>query len=163
MQVDSLKKLYMDELRDLVSSESQIIDAMPKMVQSASSKELKNALNEHLDVTKRQLDRLKEIFRNMNESPEGKNCMGMEGIIREGQQMLSQATDPEVKDAGIIAAAQRIEHYEIAVYGVVRTYAEILGDEDSRDLLQSTLDEEKETDKKLTELAVNSINVEAKK
>ncbi|MGE5431137.1 MAG: ferritin-like domain-containing protein [Syntrophomonadaceae bacterium] len=163
MQVDSLKKLYLDELRDLVSSESQIIDAMPKMIQSASSKELKNAFNEHLDVTKRQLDRLKEIFRNMNEPTEGKTCVGMEGIIREGQQMMSQAADPEVKDAGLIAAAQRIEHYEIAVYGVVRTYAEILGDEDSRDLLQNTLDEEKETDKKLTELAVNSINVEAKK
>ncbi|MCU7496787.1 MAG: ferritin-like domain-containing protein [Ignavibacteria bacterium] len=163
MQVDSLKKLYLDELRDLVSSESQIINAMPKMIQAASSKELKNAFNEHLDVTKRQLDRLKEIFRNMNESPEGKSCAGMEGIIREGQEIIGQATNSEVKDAGLIAAAQRIEHYEIAVYGVVRTYAEILGDEDSRDLLQNTLDEEKETDKKLTELAVNSINVEARK
>lgn len=163
MQVDSLKKLYLDELRDLVSSESQIIDAMPKMIQSASSKELKNGFNEHLDVTKRQLDRLKEIFRNMNESPSGKTCMAMEGIIREGQEMMAQATDSEVRDAALISAAQRIEHYEIAVYGVVRTYAEILGDEDSRDLLQNTLDEEKETDKKLTELAVSSINVEAKK
>ncbi|MGE5402953.1 MAG: ferritin-like domain-containing protein [Ignavibacteriales bacterium] len=163
MQIDSLKKLYLDELRDLISSENQIIEVLPKMINSASSKELKNAFNEHLEVTKRQLQRLTEVFRNMNEVSSGKTCKAMQGIIAEGEEMMKQTKDPEVIDAALIASAQRVEHYEIAAYGVVRTYAEILGDEDARDLLQTTLDEEKETDRKLTELAVNSINIEANK
>lgn len=163
MQIDSLKKLYISELQDIFSAENQIIEALPKMVTQASSRELKNALNEHLDMTKKQIGRLKEIFKNMNENPSGQKCKGMEGIIQEGEQTLQMAKDPEVKNALIIASAQRVEHYEISAYGTVRTYAEIIGDEDARDLLQTTLEEEKETDKKLTELAVNSINVEANK
>jgi ferritin-like metal-binding protein YciE len=163
MQIDSLKKLYISELQDIFSAENQILEALPKMVTQASSRELKNALNEHLDMTKKQIGRLKEIFKNMNENPSGQKCKGMEGIIQEGEQTLQMAKDPEVKNALIIASAQRVEHYEISAYGTVRTYAEIIGDEDARDLLQTTLEEEKETDKKLTELAVNSINVEANK
>jgi ferritin-like metal-binding protein YciE len=163
MQIDSLKKLYISELQDIFSAENQILEALPKMVTQASSRELKNALNEHLDMTKKQIGRLKEIFKNMNEKPSGQKCKGMEGIIQEGEQTLQMAKDPEVKNALIIASAQRVEHYEISAYGTVRTYAEIIGDEDARDLLQTTLEEEKETDKKLTELAVNSINVEANK
>ncbi|MDP4174904.1 MAG: ferritin-like domain-containing protein [Bacteroidota bacterium] len=163
MQIDSLKKLYISELQDIFSAENQILEALPKMVNQASSRELKNALNEHLDMTKKQIGRLKEIFKNMNENPSGQKCKGMEGIIQEGEQTLQMAKDPEVKNALIIASAQRVEHYEISAYGTVRTYAEIIGDEDARDLLQNTLEEEKETDKKLTELAVNSINVETNK
>ncbi|MGE5679821.1 MAG: ferritin-like domain-containing protein [Bacillota bacterium] len=163
MQIDSLKKLYINELQDIFSAENQIMEALPKLVNQASARELKNALNEHLDMTKKQIGRIQEIFKNMNENPAGQKCKGMEGIIQEGENTLQQATDPEVKDALIIASAQRVEHYEISAYGTVRTYAEIIGDEDARDLLQQTLEEEKETDKKLTELAVNSINVEASK
>lgn len=163
MQIDSLKKLYINELQDVFSAENQILETLPKLVKEASSKELKNALTEHLEVTKKQVGRLNEIFKNMNEKPSSMVCKGMQGIIQEGDQTISSTKDPEVKDACIIAAAQRVEHYEISVYGTLRTYADIIGDEDARDILQSTLEEEKETDKKLTELAVNSINVEASK
>lgn len=162
MKVDSLKKLYIDQLKDIFSAESMISENLPKMIKAASSKELQNAFKEHLEVTRKQIDRLQEIFDNMNENTQGRKCAAMEGIIRESEELLSNSTDPEAIDAGLISSAQRIEHYEIAGYGTLRTYAEILGDEDARDLLQTTLDEEKQTDKKLTELAVSSINIEAK-
>lgn len=162
MKVDSLKKLYIEQLKDIFSAETMISENLPKMINAASSKELQNAFKEHLEVTRKQIDRLQEIFDNMNETTQGRKCAAMEGIIRESEELLSNSTDPEAIDAGLISSAQRIEHYEIAGYGTLRTYAEILGDEDARDLLQTTLDEEKKTDKKLTELAVSSINIEAK-
>ncbi|MGE5365176.1 MAG: ferritin-like domain-containing protein [Bacteroidota bacterium] len=162
MQIDSLKKLFVDTLQDIYSAERQITEAIPKMMNAAKSKELKNAFKEHLEVTRIQVERLKEIFDNMNQSPGNKVCTAMKEIIHEGEEMISEITDNEVLDAALIASAQKIEHYEISGYGTARTYADILGNDDARDLLQTTLDEEKETDKKLTELAVNTINVEAK-
>lgn len=162
MQIDSLKKLFVDNLQDLYSAETQIIEALPKMIDSAKSQELKNAFREHLEMTRVQVERVKEIFVNIGQNPGGKVCTAMKGIISEGQELISETKDPEVLDAALIAAAQKIEHYEIAGYGTARTYADLLGDEDARDMLQNTLEEEKNTDKRLTELAVNSINIEAK-
>lgn len=162
MQIDSLKKLFVDNLQDLYSAETQIIEALPKMIDSAKSQELKNAFREHLEMTRVQVERVKEIFVNIGQNPGGKVCTAMQGIISEGQELISETKDPEVLDAALIAAAQKIEHYEIAGYGTARTYADLLGDEDARDMLQNTLEEEKNTDKRLTELAVNSINIEAK-
>ncbi len=161
MKIDSLKKLYIDELKDIYSAEKQITEALPKMISKTKNEKLKKAFEDHLKMTENQIQRIEEIFSNKKESPSGKKCKGMESIIEEGEEMMKEITDPEVLDAALIAAAQKVEHYEIASYGTVRTYAEILGDEDSRELLQQTLDEEKQTDLKLTELAVNSINIEA--
>jgi ferritin-like metal-binding protein YciE len=162
MQIDTLRKLCVDELRDLYSAEKQIDAAFPHLIQAASSSDLRDAFKMHHDQTKRHIERLKEIFVNIDEKPEGHTCKGMEGIIREAEELITKTTDPEVLDAGLIAAAQKVEHYEIASYGTVRTYAELLGDHHASDLLQKTLDEEKDTDVKLTSLAENEINIEAK-
>lgn len=163
MRVDSLRKLYVDELQDIYDAENQILNALQNMSQSASSSQLKKAFTDHIEMTRMQISRLKDIFNNRNEKPSGKECKGIRGIIDEGMEMMKEIKDNEVLDAALIAQAQRVEHYEIAAYGTVRTYAEILGDEDARDLLQTTLDEEKETDSRLTSLAMNSINIEAVK
>jgi ferritin-like metal-binding protein YciE len=163
MRVDSLRKLYVDELQDIYDAENQIVNALQDMIKSASSSSLKKAFNDHLEMTRIQIARLKDIFNSKNEKPAGKECKGIKGIISESMEMIKSIKDSEVMDAALIACAQRIEHYEIAAYGTVRTYADILGDEDAKDLLQSTLDEEKETDSKLTSLAMSSINIEAVK
>jgi ferritin-like metal-binding protein YciE len=162
MQIDTLRKLCVDELRDLYSAEKQIEAAFPNIIQAASASELRDAFRMHHDQTKRQIERLKEIFININEKAEGPKCKGMEGIIKEAEELIGKTSDPEVLDAGLIAAAQKIEHYEIATYGTVRTYAELLGDHHASDLLQQNLDEEKETDLKLTSLAESQINIEAR-
>jgi ferritin-like metal-binding protein YciE len=162
MQIDTLKKLCADELRELYSAEKQLDAAFPNFIQAASSSDLREAFKLHHDQTKRHIERLKEIFINMNEKGEGPVNKGMQGIIKEVEEMISRTSDPEVLDAGLIAAAQKAEHYEIASYGTVRTYSELLGDHHASDLLQQTLDEEKETDLKLTSLAENEINIEAK-
>jgi ferritin-like metal-binding protein YciE len=162
MQIDTLRKLCVDELRELYSAEKQIDAAFPNLIQAASSSDLRDAFKMHHEQTKRHLERLKEIFVNMNEKAEGPKNKGMEGIIREAEELISKTSDPEVLDAGLIAAAQKVEHYEIASYGTVRTYSELLGDHHASDLLQQTLDEEKETDSRLTSLAENEINIEAK-
>jgi ferritin-like metal-binding protein YciE len=161
MKLDSLQKLYVEELRDLYSAENQILKALPKMAKAASSPELKQAFEEHLEQTKGQVDRLERIFEKLGKSPKGKKCKAMEGLVEEGAELMKEDADPAVLDAGLIAAAQRVEHYEIAGYGTVRTYANMLEDQDAADLLQETLDEEGETDKKLTSLAESLINVEA--
>jgi ferritin-like metal-binding protein YciE len=160
MKIASLRDLYIEQLRDLYDGENQIIKALPKMIESTESEELSSALEEHLEVTRQQAQRLETIFQGLGESSKGDKCKGMEGIIKEGSEVIKEDMTESVKDAAIIAAAQRVEHYEIAGYGTVRTYAELLGEEEAVDLLQQTLDEEKEADEKLSGLA-EEINVEA--
>ena len=160
MEIDTLQKLYVEELRDLHSAERQIIQALPKMIKAATSPELKSALQEHLDITKEQLARLDQIFEKLGKKGTGKKCKGMEGVIADGKELLEEDMAPEVLDAGIISAAQHVEHYEMAGYGTVRTYAQLLGEKEAQKLLQMTLDEEGDADQKLSKLA-ERINVEA--
>jgi ferritin-like metal-binding protein YciE len=162
MEMESLKDLFVDELKDLYSAENQILKALPKMIKKASSKELKSGFQQHLKETQVHVERLEKIFKELDESPRGKKCKGMEGVITDGKELMEEDAEPEVMDAGLIGAAQHVEHYEIAGYGCVRTYAELLGHSNFAKLLQKTLDEEKATDEKLTKLAQN-INVEAEK
>jgi ferritin-like metal-binding protein YciE len=160
VKVNSLQELYVDELKDLYDAENQIIKALPKMIDAASSEELQNALTEHLEVTREQAKRIEQIFQNMGEKLKAEKCKGMEGVIKEGAEILSEDMDENVKDAAIISAAQRVEHYEMAGYGTVRTWANLLGESEAEELLQETLDEEKEADEKLNQLA-EQINVQA--
>ena len=161
MSLDTLHGLFVDELKDLYSAENQLLKALPRMAKGATHPDLKAAFTEHLEVTRGQVARLEQIFRGLNSSPKGKKCKAMEGLIEEGKEVMQEDGDPSVIDAAIIASAQRVEHYEIAGYGCVRTFANLLGYEDAATLLQETLDEEGEADKKLTELAETVINVEA--
>jgi ferritin-like metal-binding protein YciE len=161
MKLDNLKQLYLKELRDLYDAENQITDALPKLIDAAHNPELKNALQQHLNVTKTQISRLDRIFQTLNEKPTGESCKGMKGVIKEGDEMVSAGGDPSTVDAGIISAAQRVEHYEMAGYGTVRTYAKLLGQDEQSRLLQQTLDEEAEADAKLTQIA-SAVNVEAR-
>ncbi len=161
MQVNNLRDLYVEQLRDLLSCESQLVKALPKMAKAAASSPLRHAFEKHLEQTKGHVERLQQIFSNMGMPARSHKCKGMEGILGEGQEMMSDADTPEVCDAALIAAAQQTEHYEMAAYGTVRTYAQFLGDEKAASLLQQTLDEEGATDKKLTELAQNGINLRA--
>ena len=160
MEIDSLRKLYIEELKDLYSAEKQILQALPRMAQKASNPQLKAGFEEHLRQTEQQVQRLEQIFETLGKSPRGKKCKGMEGLLEEGKEVMQEDMDEETRDAALIAAAQRVEHYEIAGYGTVRTYAQLLGEREAVRLLQQTLDEEGQTDKKLTQLA-ESINVEA--
>ena len=159
MQESALKELYIDELRDIYNAENQLVKALPKMAKAATSDELRAGFEEHLEQTKGHVARLEKIFENLGEKPTGKKCKGMEGLVEEGQEMIEEQ-EGETLDAGLISAAQRVEHYEIAAYGCVRTYANLLGETDAAKLLEHTLEEEKETDRKLTKLA-EKINVEA--
>jgi len=161
MKLKSLHDLYVDELKDLYNAENQLVKALPKMAKAASSDELRAAIEEHLEVTRGQVQRLEQVFQELEVNPKGKKCKGMEGLIEEGKEMMEEDAEPAVLDAALIGAAQRVEHYEMAGYGCVRTYARILGYDDAAELLQQTLDEEAEADKKLTELAESVINVEA--
>jgi ferritin-like metal-binding protein YciE len=161
MKLDTLKKLYVEELRDVYSAENQLLKALPKMAKGASSDELKQAFETHLEQTKGHVERLDEIFEALGEKPTGKTCKAMQGLIEEGSEMLEEEGEESVIDAGLIGAAQRVEHYEIAAYGTLRGFAELLGEEDAAELLQQTLDEEGETDKLLTDLAEDIVNPEA--
>lgn len=161
MEMDSLRKLYVEELRDLHSAERQIIQALPRMAKKASNPKLRAAFEEHLEVTREQLNRLEQIFEKLGKRGGGKKCRGMEGLLEEAKEMMQEDMEPEVLDAAMIGAAQKVEHYEIAGYGTVRAYAELLGERDHARLLQKTLDEEGATDKKLSQLAESEINVEA--
>ncbi|MGB6597096.1 MAG: ferritin-like domain-containing protein [Candidatus Acidiferrum sp.] len=160
MVTNRLKHLYIEELKDLYSAENQMVKALPKMIKAATSKDLRAGFEGHLEQTKGHVSRLEEIFKGLGESPKGKKCKGMEGLIKEGGEMIEEDPAPEELDAGLISAAQRVEHYEIAGYGCVRTYAKLLGENEAEALLQETLEEEKKTDAKLTQLAEN-INLEA--
>ena len=160
MKLESLHDLFVDELKDLYSAESQLIKALPKMAKAAASDELRTAFEEHLKETEGQVQRLETIFKELETSPKGKKCKAMAGLIEEGKEMIEADGEDAVKDAALIAAAQRVEHYEIAGYGTVRTYAQILGMEDAANLLQETLDEEAAADEKLNSIAQN-INADA--
>jgi ferritin-like metal-binding protein YciE len=160
MEIDQLKELYVDELRDLLSAENQIVKALPKMAKKAASPQLRQAFEEHLEQSKGHVERLQQIFANMDLSARAKTCKGMQGIMAEGTELMEEVDEPAL-DAALISAAQKVEHYEMASYGTVRAYARLLGDEKAARLLQQTLDEEGETDKKLTKLAESGINVEA--
>jgi ferritin-like metal-binding protein YciE len=161
MELDSLRELYVDELKDLYSAEGQILKALPRMIKAASNSQLKQALTQHEQVTRKQVQRLERIFQDLGESPRGKKCHGMEGLLEEGKELIAEKPEPEVLDAGLISKAQHVEHYEIAGYGTVRTWAQQLGFDQHAALLQETLDEEGEADKTLTQIAESSINVEA--
>lgn len=161
MKLKTLDDLLVKELRDLYSAEKQLIKALPKMADAAHSEKLKEAITEHLEVTTQQAKRLEEIFEMLSVSSRGPKCAAMEGLIEEGEELIKEEGASSVLDAGLIGAAQRVEHYEIAGYGVARTFARLLGHDKVADMLQKTLDEEAETDRALTELAESEINVEA--
>lgn len=161
MEMETLKDLYVEELKDLYSAENQIIKALPKMIKAASHDELKNAFTRHLKETEIHAERIEQVCDELGVSPKGKKCVGMEGLLKEGQELIKEKPEPDVLDAGLIAAAQHVEHYEMAGYGCVRTYARQLGYESQAELLQATLDEEGATDKLLTEIAESSVNIEA--
>lgn len=156
-----LEELLVDELKDLYSAENQIVKALPKMVKAASAPELKRAFERHLEETRRQVERLDQIGELLEIKMTGKKCKGMEGLLEEGKEVIEEGLDENVTDAGLIGAAQKVEHYEIAGYGTARTHAALLGYNKVARLLQQTLNEEGNTDKKLTQLAENIINVEA--
>jgi ferritin-like metal-binding protein YciE len=160
MSHNNLKGLYVDELRDLYNSEQQLIKALPKMAKAANSDELRTGFEEHLEQTREHATRLEQILSTLGEPVKGKKCKGMAGIVSEGGEMMSEDFDGALMDAALISAAQRVEHYEIAAYGAVHAYAELMGEREAASLLQQTLDEEKETDRKLTELS-EGINSEA--
>jgi ferritin-like metal-binding protein YciE len=160
MEHQALKELYIDELKDIYNAENQLVKALPKMAKAANSEELRNGFEEHLEQTRGHVQRLEQIFKELGEKPSGKKCKGMEGLVAEGQEMMGEDFEDDVMDAALISAAQRVEHYEIAAYGTVRTYAELLGEDNAVQLLEQTLEEEKETDQKLTEMA-SEINVRA--
>lgn len=160
MELETLKDLYIHELKDLYSAENQIIKALPKMAKAATSAKLVSGFKKHLEETKEHAVRLEKILKSHDESTRGPKCKGMEGVIKEGDEMIKEDAEDDVRDAGLISAAQRVEHYEMAGYGTARTYAKLLGDNNGAKLLQKTLDEEGATDKKLTELA-QTINVAA--
>ena len=160
MKLSTLNDLYVEELQDLYSVESQILKALPDMVKAATAPDLKAGFEAHLRQTQEHVSRLEQICDKLGKSPRGKHCKGMEGILAEGKELLKEKSEPEVLDAGLITAAQHVEHYEIAGYGTVRTYAKLLGETEAAALLQRTLDEEEQTDQKLTQLSTK-INVEA--
>src|SRR6266849_3675465 len=160
MPNQGLKDLYIDELKDLYNAENQLVKALPKLARAAASDELRQGFEEHLEQTKGHVERLEKIIQMLVESPKGKKCKGMEGLIEEGSEMMEEDYEGSLLDAALIGAAQRVEHYEIAGYGTARSFAESLGETDHVSLLNETLEEEKETDQKLTELA-KQVNTEA--
>ena len=161
MKLESLHDLYLSELSDLYSAEKQILKALPKMIQKTESPDLRRSLEDHLAETNGHVTRLEQVFEMHGESPKKTKCKGMEGVLAEGDELLGQDATPAVRDAAIISAAQRVEHYEIAVYGTVRTYAEQLGHSRSAAVLQETLDEERGANEKLTQIATQRVNIEA--
>src|ERR1039457_1649369 len=160
METNRLRHLYVEELKDLYSAENQLVKALPKMAKASTSEDLRAGFEGHLKQTKDHVARLEKIFKALGESPKGKKCKGMEGLIKEGGELIEEDPVPEELDAGLISAAQRVEHYEMAGYGCVSAYAKLLGEDQALLLLRQTLEEEKETDKKLTQLA-GQINIEA--
>ena len=158
MALDSLQDLFLNELKDVLNAEKQLIQALPRMAKAAQSPQLQQAFTKHLRETEGQVQRLEKIFQSLGETARGKKCKGMEGLIEEGKEILEEEGEPEVIDAALISAAQRVEHYEIAAYGCLRTYAQLLGNTEADRLLQQTLAEEEATDKALTALGEGGIN-----
>jgi ferritin-like metal-binding protein YciE len=163
MHMESLKDLFLDQLKDLYHAENQLVKALPKMSKAASNPQLQQAFDSHLQETQGHVQRLEQVFEELGEPAKGKTCKAMQGLIEEGKEAMDEDAEPEVMDAALIAAAQRIEHYEMAGYGCVRTYAQQLGQKQAANLLQQTLEEEGAADKKLTKLAETLINVAAQK
>ena len=161
MSLETMQDLYLHELKDIYSAEKQILGALPKMAEKANHAALRRAFEEHVQVTEEQVRRLDTIFSELDQKPGGEKCKGMEGLLEEGKDLLKEDADPDVRDAALIAAAQRVEHYEIAAYGTARNYARELGFHKHVELLQETLDEEGETDKRLTQLAEGRVNRDA--
>ena len=162
-KMTSLDELYVDQLKDLYSAESQLIKALPKMAKAAGSSDLRNAFEEHLNQTKHQAERIERIFSERgNGSPKGKKCVAMEGLIEEGKEIMQENMAEQVMDAGLIAAAQKVEHYEIASYGTARAWAQQMGYDRDADLLQQTLEEESTANEKLTQIAESHVNVQAR-
>jgi ferritin-like metal-binding protein YciE len=161
VKLRTLQDLYVEELRDLYNAENQLLKALPRMAKAASASPLKAAFEAHLEETRGQVARLEQIFEGLGARAKGKKCKAMEGLIEEGKDVLSEDAEPAVLDAALIAAAQKVEHYEMASYGTVRTWALMLGHDEAAELLQQTLDEEGAADKKLTKLAESVVNVEA--
>lgn len=160
MQMNSLQDLYVHKLQDLYSAETQITQALPQMLAKVQNPELKQGMQMHLQQTQQHVQRLEQIMQKLGQQPGGVECQGMKGLIKEGQEVLQQGGDQEVLEAALIAAQQGVEHYEIAGYGTARTYAQLLGDQDAVGLLEQTLQEEKQTDEQLTQVA-QKINVQA--
>ncbi len=161
MKLGSLEDLLVMELKDLYSAETQITKALPRMARAASSPELKSAFEEHLEVTRVQVQRLEQIFKDLGTTPRGKKCLGIEAIIEEGKELMANDADEAVMDAGLLAAAQKVEHYEMAGYGTACAYARQLGQDEVADLLARTLEEEKQTDQRLSQIAEDTVNVNA--
>jgi ferritin-like metal-binding protein YciE len=161
MKLESLKDLYLEQLQDLYSAETQLVEALPKMAEASTAPDLRKGFTDHLKQTQEHVKRLERIFKSLGEDKGGTTCHGMKGLIKEGEEMIKMKGEPAAKDAGLIAAAQRVEHYEIAAYGTVRTYAELLGQDEHVTLLDKTLNEEEDTDERLTQLAESHINEDA--
>lgn len=161
MAAHTLEDLLVETLRDTYNAEKQLIKALPKMAKAANSDELRAAFAEHLEVTRGQVTRLEQVFKELGVAARGKHCVAMEGLIEEGKELMEEDHDPEVMDAGLIAAAQKVEHYEIAAYGTVRTWAEMLGHSKAAKLLQQSLAEEADADEALSQLAMTTVNVKA--
>ena len=161
MAVQSLEDMFLEELKDVYNAENQILKALPRMAKKASAPELRRAFEQHLKQTEGQVQRLERVFASLDEKAKGKSCKGMQGIIEEGKEVMSEDIEDDVLDAALIAAAQKVEHYEMATYGTLRAWAETLGNQQAARLLQQTLEEEEATDKKLTQLAEQLVNVEA--
>jgi ferritin-like metal-binding protein YciE len=161
MELNTLQDLFMDVLKDTYDAEHQITKALPKMAKAASTPELKAAFEEHLNQTEGHINRLEQVFEGQGKKATRKSCKGMKGLLEEGSELIKEDAEPAVLDAGLIAAAQKVEHYEISAYGTLIAYANLLGASDAVELFQQTLEEEKQTDENLTELAENSINIEA--
>src|SRR5256714_9547327 len=153
MEKNSLRQLYIDELKDLYNAETQLVKALPKMAKAATDAELRQAFEDHLRQTSEHVSRLEQIFERLGEKPTGKKCLGLEGLVKEGNEVMHEDYEGSVMDAAIIGAAQRVEHYEMAAYGTARTFAELLGEEEDVSLLEQTLQEEKQADEKLTQIA----------
>jgi ferritin-like metal-binding protein YciE len=161
-EIENLQDLYIDELKDLYNAESQITKALPKVIKKVTSPELKQGLQDHLNVTMTQIERLNQIFASFQKNPRGKKCQGMEGVLKEGEEVMAEKMcTPDLMDAALIGACQRVEHYEIAGYGTARAFAKLLGDDKAVDLLSQTLAEEKEADEKLSQIGMNIVNVNA--
>ena len=161
MSLDSLQSLFLDELKDVYHAEKQLVEALPRMAKAADSAELQQAFSDHLAETKGQVERLERILQELGQPARGKRCKGMEGLLEEGKEIMQEEGEPAVIDAALIAAAQRVEHYENAAYGCLRTYAQLLGHENAAKLLSQTLAEEEAADEKLTTIGERSVNAEA--
>jgi ferritin-like metal-binding protein YciE len=161
MKLHSLEDLFHEQLRDMLDAEKQLLKALPKMAKAAAADELRQAFEEHLDQTRGQVERLERVFECIGKKPRGKTCEAMEGIVEEGEDIIDADAEPMVRDAGLIAAAQRVEHYEMAAYGCLRTWAQQMNNQEAADLIQQTLNEEKEADQKLTRIAESLVNLAA--